>query len=142
VFSEPSCRSANRLEVGPDDGVADLCAAREVLPHPGPHGGRRLAWNLVRRRRGALRPGKRSDPVEGEQTKDRQTDAQHRLEADGHGPLTRSVRDAVVQTSIAEGLHPATRVASRAVPNPVDRGSPRPCVMLIGRIVKDKLAHL
>src|SRR5215216_870314 len=104
VFGEPSCRSTNRLEVGPDDGVADLCAAPEVLPHPGPHGRRRLAWNLVRRRRGALRPGKGSAPLEGEQTKDGQTDAQRRPEAEGHGTSLSQLRVAVVQTRIAEDL--------------------------------------
>src|SRR3954451_11064608 len=104
VFGEPSCRSTNRLEVGPDDGVADLCAAPEVLPHPGPHGRRRLAWNLVRRRRGALRPGKGSAPLEGEQTKNGQTDAQRRPEAEGHGTSLSQLRVAVVQTRIAEDL--------------------------------------
>src|SRR5215212_9107293 len=104
VFGEPSCRSTNRLEVGPDDGVADLCAAPEVLPHPGPHGRRRLAWNLVRRRRRALRPGKGSAPLQGEQTKDGQTDAQRRPKAEGHGTSLSQLRVAVVQTRIAEDL--------------------------------------
>ena len=35
VFGEPLGRRANALEVGPDDGVPDGRAFREVLAHPG-----------------------------------------------------------------------------------------------------------